>query len=155
LGSLDRLIPQPLDDRPRLAKPFGVGWSQLHPLRVPPIELRFDERDDVDAVDGEASHLAVDGEALHVAPDGNVLESGLPDLHPAEVDPVEARAGEQHLFEGRARQVDPLETSTGEITLEERLGHGAKRKSVLPGSARPSPFSRGCRSHNAAGGVYA
>ena len=47
--------PQVLDHRPCLAEAGRVGRAQLGPFGVATIQLRLDERADVDAVDAETS----------------------------------------------------------------------------------------------------
>ena len=112
--------PEVLDHGPCIAQAGRVGRTQLDPLGVTTIQLRLDERADVDAVHAETNHFAaeldIDEERpanpkpleIHVT-EARVLERGVLDRRVGEVDAAEACALEHDLLEGRVGEVDELE----------------------------------------------
>src|SRR5262245_3517928 len=65
-GALDGDGPTRLEDRPRPAKAVRVARAHLRPVRVQAVELRVDERRDVDAVDAHVPDVTVDVEVPKV-----------------------------------------------------------------------------------------
>ena len=116
-GALDRLLPPSLVDFPRLPESGGITRPQgLHPLGIPSIELRLDERSHVDPVDGHVEDLAgdvdvVDVDASHAhLVEGTPAELCVPDVDgaepaPRQVDAIEARARQTHVLELRTRHI--------------------------------------------------
>jgi len=82
----DGLVPQPLHDIPGLAEPGRVSRAHLGPVGIPLVQLRVDQRPDVDPVDRHVHDLAVD-------------------LDVAEFDAAHHRPAQVDLAELAARQV--------------------------------------------------
>lgn len=97
-GALDRLGPAAFDDHPRLPEPLGGVRPHQRALRVATVELRLDQRGDVDVVDDNVLEVRVDVD--------------VPDVHPAE--PAVSDATTAHV---RSAHDDVPQVGPGEVVL--------------------------------------
>ena len=109
-GPFGGLAPHPPEDVPRLAETGRVCRAHLGPVGVPPVELRIDQRRDVDAIDRHILDLAVD---VHAD------QFDAPHHGPAQVHPAEPGAGQVHGVELHTAEVSPLEPGAAEIGTDE------------------------------------
>lgn len=108
-----------------LTEPRGVLGPHLRPLGHAPIQLRIDERRDVDSVDDHVLQLTADLDVNHLDASQSVaLEEGGTQLHAGEVDVPHGGVPEEHLGEGGTLKVHALESCSGQI-LFSKLGHGS------------------------------
>ena len=106
--------------------PSTSDRSHLRPFRVAPVQLRLDERGDVDAVDDDRVEITGDVDVVQLDPAQlDVMEFGALDLCAGQVDSAQACVVEMHLREAGVAQVDPLEACTAEVLVVE-LGHRPK-----------------------------
>jgi hypothetical protein len=96
----DGLVPEPLEDAPRVADAGRVCRAHLGPAGIPPIQLGVHQGPDVDAIDRLVHDLAVDV---------NVDQFDAPHHDPAQVDPAEPGAGQVDRAELRAAEVNALD----------------------------------------------
>src|SRR6266702_1093526 len=106
----DGPLPQPLENVPCFAEPFGIGRPHLHAVRVTTVELRLYQGHDVDAVDSQVPDLAAQ---VHVH------QGCATDHDPRQIDQVEARVGEVDVVEPCAGQVNVLEPRAGQVLTGE------------------------------------
>jgi hypothetical protein len=125
-GVLDGLGPETVKDVPRLAESGRVGWAHLGPVGAPPVELRLNERPEVDAVDRHVLDRAVD---LDVA------KLDAPHHDAAQVHLTEPGAGQVTGEELRAAQIGPLEPRASQV----RIGEVSHDPTVTPDPDDPRP----------------
>ena len=104
------LLPQPLEDVPRLAETLGVVRLHLRALRIAAIELRLDERPDVHSVHLYVFDLPVDLDIHH---------QGSPDPRARQVDVANAGVREIDTLQPCSLQVDILEPGAGQVFFDE------------------------------------
>jgi len=114
-SSCDGTLPQPFQDRPRLAESVGVVGAHLRPLGHAAVQFGVDQRRDIDAVHDHILQLAADLDVhqlntAHPRPG----EQRTADPHPAEVYPAEGRVAQAYVLEALSGQVLLTELSHGQ-----------------------------------------
>jgi hypothetical protein len=106
----DGLAPEPFEDVPGRTEAGWVSRAHLGPVGISPVQLGFDQRADVDPVDGHVHDFAVDV-------DVDQFDTAHHD--PAQVDAAEPGARQVDGEQFRAAEVDTLEPGAMKINTHE------------------------------------